>query len=126
MCNIDNACIYQDLTPIHELGQNPHVYRISAAHLRGAAMHPDFIRLGMVCMTVSHHMNRTRSSGPGGYLTESFYRYRGNAIRSLNETIDSEHNRTADVVIAGIITLLLTDVSPSSMAQWESTPMLTE
>lgn len=63
-------------------------------------------------------MNRTTNNA----LAEPFYRYRGNAIRSLKETIDGKHQRTADVVIAGIITLLLIDVSRPFMRQWKPRP----
>lgn len=113
-----NTCIYHDLTPIHELGENPHIYRISPTHLRAATDLPEFIFLGVVCMTLSHRMNRTRSEPQYKALAETFYHYRGNAIRSLNETINVEHKRTADVVIAGIITLLLTDAQHGASLDW--------
>jgi hypothetical protein len=45
-------------------------------------------------------------------LTQRYYLYRGNAIRSLREQFDVEQSCTDDVVIAGVFTLLLVDVSP--------------
>lgn len=100
--------------PIHELGQNPYIYTISPMQLRAATMLPEFLQLGMVCMTLSHRMNRTRNEPRYETLAETFYQYRGNAIRSLNESINVDHKCTADIIIAGIITLLLTDVSRHS------------
>jgi hypothetical protein len=97
--------------PIHELGQNPHIYHVSPAHIRSATLVPDYLRLGMICMTLSHRMNRTRHAPESKALAETFYRYRGVVIRSLNEEIGVEHKRTSDIVIAGIVTLLLADVS---------------
>lgn len=50
-------------------------------------------------------------------LTESYYRYRGLTIRSLRENIGTDHTPTSDLVLAGIVTLLLSDVSPFSASQ---------
>ncbi|EAW16759.1 Zn(II)2Cys6 transcription factor [Aspergillus fischeri NRRL 181] len=44
-------------------------------------------------------------------LAVTFYRYRGLVIRSLRNDINQGHKRASDVVLAGIITLLLIDVS---------------
>ncbi|KAM0100700.1 hypothetical protein ACP6JE_004703 [Aspergillus fumigatus] len=44
-------------------------------------------------------------------LAVTFYRYRGLVIRSLRNDINQGHKRASDVVLAGIITLLLVDVS---------------
>lgn len=66
----------------------------------------------MICMTLSHRMNRIRGD-PGSNqkaLVEKFYMYRGDAIRSLREHLSLEHHRLSDVAITGIVTLLLTDV----------------
>lgn len=52
-------------------------------------------------------MHRTRSR----VLARSFYEFRGKAIRGLNEMIGVEKQRAGDAVIAGILMLLLTDVS---------------
>lgn len=111
-----NACIYQDLIHIRELGPNPHVYPISSTHLQGVI--PDYLRFGFVCMTLSHRINRARHSPQSRDLIESFYLYRGLAIRSLSEDIDVEGRRTGDVVIAGIVTLLLLDVQQGIWPSW--------
>ncbi|EEP81175.1 predicted protein [Uncinocarpus reesii 1704] len=63
----------------------------------------------MVCMALSHRMNRTRDEPGNNALAVPFYRYRAVALRSLNAEIDDEHKRTSDTIVAGIITLLLTD-----------------
>jgi hypothetical protein len=66
----------------------------------------------LVCVTLSHRINRTRDSHQAAALAETYYRYRGLIIRSLREDIDVEQKRTSDLVLAGIMTLLLTEVSP--------------
>ena len=71
-------------------------------------------------MTLSHQINRTRNEPHSNALAEKFFRYRGLAIRSLSEDISVEYKRTADIVIAGIVTLLLADVSRFSLKHWET------
>ncbi|KAI0543420.1 putative C6 finger domain protein [Xylaria curta] len=111
-----NTCIYQDLIYIRELGPNPHIYPISPTHLRSII--PDYLRLGFLCMTLTHRINRARHNPQSKGLIESFYRYRGLAIRSLSEDINIEDRRTSDVTIAGIITLLLLDVQHGASLSW--------
>ena len=67
----------------------------------------------MLCMALSHRMNRTRGSPWADHraLAERFYMYRGNAIRSLRESLNLESHCTDNIAIAGIVTLLLADVS---------------
>lgn len=67
----------------------------------------------MLCMALSHRMNRTRGSPWANHkgLAERFYTYRGSAIHSLRECLNLESHCAADVAIAGIVTLLLADVS---------------
>ena len=64
-------------------------------------------------MTLNHRMNRlgTRSNLRPTDLVERYYLYRGITIRSLSEQFNVENRRMSDVVIAGILTLLLADVS---------------
>ncbi|OIW28760.1 C6 zinc finger domain-containing protein [Coniochaeta ligniaria NRRL 30616] len=114
----DNTCIYQDLAPLHELGPNPTIYPILPVHVQSGTLFPDHIRLSIVCMTLSHRINRTRDVGHSKALAESFYHYRGLAIRSLREDIDVEHKRTGDVVLAGIVSLLLSDVQQGYSSDW--------
>ena len=56
-------------------------------------------------------MNRTRDDPQCKNLAETFYRYRGIVLRSLNEDINVEQKRMGDIVMAGILSLLLADVS---------------
>lgn len=65
----------------------------------------------MVCMTLGHRINRMANVPHSNVLLENFYHYRGIAIRSLNQALDSGSEQTSDMVIAGIMTLLLVDVS---------------
>ncbi|KAI1297055.1 fungal-specific transcription factor domain-containing protein [Xylaria venustula] len=115
-CTRINSCIYPDLVHIRELGPNPHIYPISPTHLQSVI--PGYLRLGFVCMTLSHRINRARHSPQSGDLVESFYHYRGMAIRSLSEDIDVEGRWTGDFVLAGIVTLLLLDVQQGASPSW--------
>lgn len=66
----------------------------------------------MVCMTLGHRMNRTSDYTERKALTEKFYTYRGIVLRSLNDQLNLRDTCTSDVVLAGVLTLLLVDVSP--------------
>lgn len=72
---------------------------------------PDYLRLGIVCTVLSHRMNRTRHDPCHNALTERFYHYRGAVIRSLREESLAEGKYISDIFLAGVITLLLIDVS---------------
>ncbi|KAF6817159.1 hypothetical protein CSOJ01_02579 [Colletotrichum sojae] len=114
-----NSCILPDLIPLLELGPNPHVYPLTATHIRVAATTPEYLQFGMVCMILSHRLNRTRAdSRMSRKLTERFYHYWGLAIRSLNEHLDVKDARTGDLAIAGILTLLLADVQNGTSLDW--------
>lgn len=65
-------------------------------------------------MSLSHRMSRTTNGFRSSALAEPFYRYRGIIIRGLRDDMDVEHKRTGDSVIAGILTILLADVSDGS------------
>jgi hypothetical protein len=99
------------LVPIHDLGQNPYIYPLSTRHLQAAVLCPDYLKYGMLCMILSHKINRARSVLQPRALVEKFYLYWGLAVRSLNEYLNIEDRRAGDTVIAGILTLLLADVS---------------
>ncbi|KAF3492420.1 C6 zinc finger domain-containing protein [Arthroderma uncinatum] len=114
----DNSCIYLDLAPIQGLGHNPYIYRISPTHLRATTSLPDFITLGVVCMTLNHRMHRIRDQSHCRDLTETYYRFRASVIRSLNESINIESRRTTDIVVAGILTLLLIDAQRGDSTGW--------
>ncbi|KAI8172005.1 hypothetical protein K4K51_011598 [Colletotrichum sp. SAR 10_75] len=105
-----NSCIYRDLVPIHQFGQNPHIYPLTDRHLRVGARAPEYLQFGMVCMTLSHRLNRTRSDIQSRkVLSERFYIYWGLAVRSLTEHLNAQDEQTSDIVIAGILTILLAD-----------------
>lgn len=65
----------------------------------------------MICMILGHRINRTRGSPESKGLIEKFYLYWGLAIRSLRDHLDIEDKRKGDTIIAGVLTLLLVDVS---------------
>jgi hypothetical protein len=62
-------------------------------------------------MVLSHRINRTRNNHQFKYLTKTYLQYRGIAIHSLNEDINTSQKRIGDIVLAGIVTFLLADVS---------------
>jgi hypothetical protein len=74
----------------------------------------------MLCMTLSHRMNRTRGDPGANHrdMAERFYKYRGEAIRSLREFLSVESQCTADVAIAGIVSLLLADVRITTLMSY--------
>ncbi|KAK1242895.1 hypothetical protein MKX08_005707 [Trichoderma sp. CBMAI-0020] len=88
-----NSCIYTDLAPIHDFGQNPFLYRISIKHLQAAHLSPDYLKYGMLCMIMSHRINQTNSALQLRPLMEKFYFYWGLAVRSLNEYLNMEDKR---------------------------------
>ncbi|KAI1469851.1 fungal-specific transcription factor domain-containing protein [Daldinia caldariorum] len=113
-----NSCIYQGLLPLCELGDNPHIYPLSAKHVRRASWAPDYLRLGMICMILGHQINRMRGNPESRRLTEKFYSYWGLSIRSLRDHLDKEDRRHGDTVIGGILTLLLVDVQLGTSLNW--------
>ncbi|OHX00372.1 C6 zinc finger domain-containing protein [Colletotrichum incanum] len=115
-----NACIYRDLIPIHDLGGNPHIYPLSLEHLRMAAAAPDLLRYGMVCMVLSHRGSQTNDVQLSRLLVEKFYLYWGFAVRSLRENLDTPRSRTSDVFIAGVLTLMLTDIQQGTSLNWRN------
>lgn len=56
-------------------------------------------------------MCRSRSTQQSRALGEAFYRCRGDIIRTLHQDISEKVNQTSDVVLAGVMALLLSDVS---------------
>ncbi|KAF9888837.1 hypothetical protein FE257_008206 [Aspergillus nanangensis] len=79
-----NTCIFPDL--VSNLGQNASVCPITPPIFQMAiATHPDYIRLVIVCMTLSHRINRSRDDAACPTLARSFFHYRGQLIRSLRD-----------------------------------------
>lgn len=129
-CNlIDNDCIYQDLEPLLQLGQNSYIYQVSPSTVQDANACPEYIQLGMICMTLNHRMTRLRcsdgasslshSQAEAAVLAEKFLRFRGWAIRSLSEHLGTAEGRNTDMLMAGIVTLLLNDLqSGTSLDTW--------
>lgn len=109
----DNTCIYRDLLPLHELGQHPAIYPVTPVHLQRGTSFPEYIRLSLICTTLSHRINRTKTNDTANNsLIKSFCHFRGIIIRSLRENIQARQNRDGDLLVSGVISLLLADVSP--------------
>lgn len=108
-----NTRIFPGIVPILELGSNNAIYQVTPRMFQMGMAHPDYVRLGMVCMSISHRMNQTRDDPQSNALAITFLHYRGIIIRSLSKAIDVGHKRTSNRVFAGILTLLIADVSRS-------------
>lgn len=106
-----NTRVFPGIFPILELGSNSAVHQISPIMFQNGMGHPDYVRLGMVCMCLSHRMNQTKDSSQIKTLSTTFLHYRGLIIRPLNEDIDVDHKRTSNLVVARILTILIADVS---------------
>lgn len=107
----DNTCTYQELVPIHKLRQHAGICLVTATPVQIGAGFPEYIRLSLICITLSHRINRMRSDTRHNALAKCFYHLRGLIIHSLREDIGFRNNRNGDVLVAGVIALLLADVS---------------
>lgn len=67
----------------------------------------------MVCMTLSHRINQLRHR-ECTTLAERFYHYRGLALQSLNKNLHMAEGIISDFALAGVVTLMLVDVSDKS------------
>lgn len=65
-------------------------------------------------MTLSHRINQANGDSQNQSLTKNFYYYRGLVLRSLAKDLDQDRRLRDNVAIAGIMALLLLDVSPQS------------
>lgn len=92
-------------------GTNTNIYKLSPTVFQLALTRPTHLQLGLICLTLSHRMNQTGHDSYSKNLEESFYRYRGLMIRSLNDEISVPNKRNGDIVLAGILSLLMADVS---------------
>lgn len=108
-----NARIFPSVLPILELGSNSAIYQISPKLLQNGLARPDYVRLGLVCASLSHRMNQRRDDIHLNSLAMTFFHYRGLIIRSLNDDIGVDHKRMSNLAVAGILTLIIVDVSSS-------------
>ncbi|KAJ5151639.1 C6 zinc finger domain-containing protein [Penicillium capsulatum] len=115
-----NQCIYPDICALRELGFDVPKYEFSPSHFQHVFGLPEYIRFGLVCMSLSHRMSRTPNGFRSNALAEPFYRYRGLIIRGLRDDMDVEHKRTCDSVIAGILTILLADAHQGASSHWRT------
>lgn len=107
----DNTCIYHDLVPINELGQHPGIYLVTPTHIQLAVGFPEYIRLSLICTTLSHRISLSGTDTGRNALAKPLYQFRGIIIRSLRKDIEVRQNRNVDLLIAGIIAILLSGVS---------------
>lgn len=111
MSFIDNTYIYPTMLPISEITPSASVFKISPMIFQHCSAYPNYVRLIIVCMSLSHQM--CRSEEQYNALSRKFFHYRGLIISGLRDDITVEHKSTSNFVIAGMLTLLLVDVSQS-------------
>ncbi|KFY13971.1 hypothetical protein V492_02933 [Pseudogymnoascus sp. VKM F-4246] len=113
-----NTCVYPDLLHTFDVLRGTFVYKITPTLFQKGVSRPDYVRLSIVCMAISHRLNRTRDNLDSHTLCtlrKTFLHYRGLIISSLNNDVGAENKRTQDVVLAGIITLLLADAQEGNL-----------
>lgn len=106
-----NSRVFPRIAPLLELGPNSAIYQVSPKLFQNGMTRPEYMRLSVICLTLSHRMNQTRDSIYSNTLAPAFFHYRGLVIRSLHEEIDVDYKRTSNLVVAGILTLIIIDVS---------------
>lgn len=97
------------MLPVHQFGINNHIYPLLPVHLQAGLALPDHVRLGLICNSISHRAYRLGGAQMKVW-EEKFYRYRGLIIRSLAADIADERKHASFVTIAGVMSLLLSDV----------------
>lgn len=103
------------MLPMQELGPNPYLHFVTPSLFQCAAVLPNHVRLSFVCMTLSHRINQACGDFQSRTLMRKFYHFRGLVIHSLNEHLALDNQLKGNAVIAGIVALLLLDVSQSSL-----------
>ncbi|KAI0177539.1 fungal-specific transcription factor domain-containing protein [Pestalotiopsis sp. NC0098] len=79
---------------------------------------PDHLRFGFLCIALNHRMNQMRKDHDLHNLPDTYYRYRGMALRSLAKDIEDGNKRETDAVMASVMTLLLTDTQAGCSHDW--------
>lgn len=65
----------------------------------------------MICMVLGHYMAQLIDGPRPAEVNARFYRYRGMAIRSLNDSVSLTAQIPDDWLLLGVLTQLLVDVS---------------
>lgn len=111
--------LYKDFVPLLELVQYPYIHQVWPSRLqRGLTVYPKYLQWGLACVALNHQMSRLEEQDVSNLnaLAKRFYEYRGIALCSLNNQLSLVDQRTSDMVLAGILTLLVVDVSSISYA----------
>ncbi|KAL2823284.1 C6 zinc finger domain-containing protein [Aspergillus cavernicola] len=113
-----NSCMYPQLADSLRWGTNTNIYKISPTVFQLGLTRPTHLQLGLICLTLSHRMNQTGHDPNSKSLENTFYRYRGLMIRSLNDDISIPNKRNGDIILAGILTLLMADAQQGISQHW--------
>ncbi|KAL4938613.1 hypothetical protein BDV06DRAFT_225846 [Aspergillus oleicola] len=114
-----NTAMYPILSR-SRIKNHPGVYKIQPAHLKAGITRPDFLRLNIVCVALSHRINSSQHVVLRQSLVPTYYHFRGLVLRSLHDAMSVEQNRTQNVnyLIAGILSLLLADAHQGVSPHW--------
>ncbi|KAJ5101380.1 hypothetical protein NUU61_003602 [Penicillium alfredii] len=113
-----NVQIFPNLYQKLRLGSNANIYKIQPRMLQSGIQYPDHLRLGLVCMTLSHRMNRMGHDPDSKPLERSLYHYRGIMIRSLNDQLNSLNKHNSNATLIGTLILLLADAQQGIAQHW--------
>ncbi|KAL2856492.1 fungal-specific transcription factor domain-containing protein [Aspergillus pseudoustus] len=106
-----NDCIYPTMAQKRESSHNWNVYQITPAQFQKSVCRPEYTRMGIICMVLSHRRSQAADDLQAKALQRTALTYRGQAISSLNGAItDQESKRNKSLILAGILTLLHMDL----------------
>ncbi|OAR03058.1 hypothetical protein LLEC1_05046, partial [Akanthomyces lecanii] len=104
-----NYYIYPEMLPMAELGTKCWLFPLCPSYVQRGLQRPDHVRFSLFAMTLGHRLNRTPNEDQQEALAKRYYEYRGGVIESLTESIQAQQNQPNDFILAGILTLMLTD-----------------
>ncbi|KAL3462186.1 C6 zinc finger domain-containing protein [Aspergillus heterothallicus] len=104
-----NDYIYPLMARKREAGHNWNIYQITQEQFQKGVTRPEYARIGLVCMVLSHRRSQARSDSDAKALQRTALKYRGQALLSLNGAIKERSKQNQSVLLAGILTLLHVD-----------------
>ncbi|KAL4802586.1 fungal-specific transcription factor domain-containing protein [Aspergillus unguis] len=102
------------------IANHPGIYKLQPVHIRAGIARPDFLTLDIVCVALNHRIHSSSNSSYAQALIPTYYHYRGQVLRSLNEGIRDEkfQKENLPVLVAGILALLLADARHGASTHW--------
>ncbi|KAJ5108013.1 fungal-specific transcription factor domain-containing protein [Penicillium angulare] len=95
------------------------VYTVTPPVFQATLATPPYVRYGLINMALCHQKARIRDNeAQAAALLPTFFRYRGEMIRSLSNDISIETKRSDKMVFAGIFQLLIGEVAHGLSDGW--------